>query len=268
MLVTTTLDGCTYDKVQIAIERLRAFEPLEGYWGGFSGGKDSQTIHKLAELAEISVEWHFSVTTVDPPELVRFIRAHYPDVIFDHPEKTMWQLIESHGIPPTRLARFCCEYLKERGGEGRVVVTGVRWAESARRSKRQMAESCYRKSKRYVHPIIDWSDEDVWEFHRLYGLPHCCLYDEGWPRIGCVLCPMNRNRKRDAERWPRIANNYLKACRRAYARSAARGKVQRWQNGDEMYAWWMSDVRAPAPGQLRLDEECDWGAETGDVSRD
>jgi phosphoadenosine phosphosulfate reductase len=212
MLVTQTLDGCTHDKVQIAIDRLRTFEPPEGYWLAFSGGKDSQVIYDLAQRAGVKFEAHFSVTTVDPPELIKFMRANYPPVIydhcddyihelaglagarvephfssvvagdppelisfarvtyprviFDHPEKTMWQLIEEHGVPPTRMMRYCCEYLKERGGEGRVVVTGVRWAESARRSKRAMVESCYRKGKRYVHPIIDWADDDVWEFHR------------------------------------------------------------------------------------------------------
>ena len=36
------------DKVQIAIERLRAFEPPEGYYLAFSGGKDSQCIYHLA----------------------------------------------------------------------------------------------------------------------------------------------------------------------------------------------------------------------------
>jgi hypothetical protein len=49
----------------------------------------------------------------------------------------MRELIVKKQFPPTRLARYCCEKLKEANGEGRVVVTGVRWAESLRRKNNQ-----------------------------------------------------------------------------------------------------------------------------------
>ena len=129
------------DKVQIAIDRLRAFEPPEGYFVAFSGGKDSQCIYHLCEMAGVKFDAHYSVTSVDPPELVRFIKQHYPDVSIDIPHDkdgkpiTMWNLIPKKCTPPTRIVRYCCEKLKESGGEGRLTVTGVRWAESANRKK-------------------------------------------------------------------------------------------------------------------------------------
>lgn len=111
------------DKVQIAIDRLKAFEPPEGYYLAFSGGKDSQCIYHLAKMAGVRFEAAYSVTGVDPPELMRFIQKHYPDVKWDHHEEqnggkplTMWGLIASHTIPPTRQARYCCSALKEVGG--------------------------------------------------------------------------------------------------------------------------------------------------------
>lgn len=147
-LVEETLFG-RQDKVQIAIDRLKAFEPKEGYYLAFSGGKDSQCIYHLATMAGVKFDAHYSVTTVDPPELMRFIRDEYPDVEWerhywpDDPKYnlpsgkrrqiTMWNLIADHTIPPTRQARYCCSALKESGGAGRLVVTGVRWEESARR---------------------------------------------------------------------------------------------------------------------------------------
>ena len=68
----------------------------------------------------------------------------------------MWQLIPEKRMPPTRMVRYCCQYLKEGGGKNRFVVTGVRHAESAKRVKRQMVEACnVHKGKRYIHPIID-----------------------------------------------------------------------------------------------------------------
>ena len=141
------LDFNGKDMVQIAIERLKAFEPEEGYYLAFSGGKDSVTVKALCDMAEVKYDAHYAITSVDPPELVRFIKEKYPDVIREHQhwEKdgrwhkagdpiTMWNLIPEKGMPPTRIARYCCAYLKETGGQGRRVLTGVRWAESANRA--------------------------------------------------------------------------------------------------------------------------------------
>ena len=74
-----TLFG-VYDKVETAIQRLRAFEPPEGYYLAFSGGKDSQCIYHLCKEAGVRFDAHYSLTTVDPPEAVYFIREHYPDL--------------------------------------------------------------------------------------------------------------------------------------------------------------------------------------------
>lgn len=248
-----TLETLWGNKAELAIERLRAFEPREGYFLAFSGGKDSQAIYHLAIEAGVRFEAHFSVTTVDPPELLRFIKREYPEVVWDRPEKTMWQLIVDHGCPPTRRMRFCCEELKEDKGEGRIVVTGIRWQESGARSKRGMVEGCTKGHKSYVHPIIDWSSDDVWSYHRSRGLPHCELYDEGRRRIGCVLCPMNRNTERDMERWPRLAANYRRACEKAYQRRLERGDEMTWTSGEDMFNWWISNQRGNTDsGQLPL----------------
>ena len=119
----------TVDKVGIAVARLREFEPPEGYYLAFSGGKDSVVIYDLAVKAGVKFDAHYSVTGVDPPELVRFIKQQYPDVKRHRPEETMWQLIVKNKIPPTRLMRYCCSALKETGG-GTVGFTGIRAAES------------------------------------------------------------------------------------------------------------------------------------------
>ena len=137
------LDFNGIDKVEKAIKRLQAYEPTEGYFLCFSGGKDSCVIKALADMAEVKYDAHYHVTSVDPPELVRFIKEHHPDVIFDYPRDkdgnriTMWNLIPRKKMPPTRIVRYCCKELKEQGGKGRLKITGVRWAESANRKKNQ-----------------------------------------------------------------------------------------------------------------------------------
>ena len=67
-------------KLEVAIQRLKTFEPSEGYYLAFSGGKDSVVIKALADMAGVKYDAHYNVTSVDPPELVRFIKEKYPDV--------------------------------------------------------------------------------------------------------------------------------------------------------------------------------------------
>lgn len=274
-LVEDTLFG-REDKVEKAIRRIRTFAPSDGskLWVAFSGGKDSQCVYELVKMAGVPFEAHYSVTSVDPPALMRFIRRQYPDVIWDRnywhdgkPEHyhkdgrpkqiTMWNLIADHTIPPTRQARYCCSALKETGGNGRVVVTGVRWDESNRRralhgvadiqteSKklhaqaaqdpsyrmnrngginfmddndvgRALVEQCYAKRKTTINPIVDWTDDDVWEFlDDVAKVPHCEMYDPPWnyTRLGCIGCPLQgrEGMLRDFEFFPRYKELYIRA---------------------------------------------------------
>lgn len=140
-------------KLEVTLDKIRAFEPEEGYFLAFSGGKDSQCIYHLCEMAGVKFDAHYSVTSVDPPELYNFIREQYPEVSRDIPRDengkaiTMWSLIAEQTIPPTRNARYCCEKLKETNGEGRVTMTGVRWAESPKRRKNQGLVTIMKKPK-------------------------------------------------------------------------------------------------------------------------
>jgi phosphoadenosine phosphosulfate reductase len=257
------------DKIEIAIDRFKMFEPDEGYYVAFSGGKDSIVIKKLAELAKVKHDTHYNVTTVDPPELIYFIRKHYPKVKFEYPDTTMWKLIPKKKMPPTRLVRYCCEKLKETSGKGRIVVTGVRWAESSRRKNsralmelnfgnkktskqvilnadntpdRKMLETCVMKSKHVLNPIIDWTDEEVWEFIKRYELSYCELYDQGYKRLGCVGCNMQGSKGmiKDFERYPKFKEAYIRAFERMLLARNEAGLKTEWKSGQEVFDWWVS----------------------------
>lgn len=127
-------------KITVAIERLKSFEPDEGYYLCYSGGKDSDVIRILAELANVKHDIHHNLTSVDAPETIRYIKS-IPNINIDIPfdklgnRVSMWSLIVKKGIPPTRRLRYCCSELKEKFGKGRLKVTGVRSAESINRAK-------------------------------------------------------------------------------------------------------------------------------------
>lgn len=135
------------EKVQMAIDRLKAFEPAdEPYYLCYSGGKDSDCIRILADLAGVKHDIVHNLTTVDAPETVRYIKS-IPNAQIEMPKYSMWQLIEKKKIPPTRLVRYCCDELKEKGGKGRIKVTGVRWAESSNRNDNQSLVTIVGKPK-------------------------------------------------------------------------------------------------------------------------
>ena len=123
------------EKEQRAINYLKMFEPkAEPYYLCYSGGKDSDVILTLAKLADVNFEAVHNLTTVDAPETIQYIKSN-SDIKINKPDTTMWRLIVEKKMPPTRLVRYCCEELKERGGKFRKKITGVRWAESNNRKK-------------------------------------------------------------------------------------------------------------------------------------
>lgn len=226
-----------------AIQRLQEHEPEEGYYVAFSGGKDSIVVLDLVQRAGVKHDTHFSQTTVDPPEVIRYIREHYPYVTWERPRMSMFKLIEKKGMLPTRFVRFCCSELKEIGGAGRTVTTGIRWEESRFRADRAVYEQSKRvKSKWFLHPIIDWTTDDVWTYIRSRNLPYCCLYDEGKTRIGCIMCPMQgpKGMLLDAERYPKFYRAYRLAVQRVLAKNERRSFGWGWgDTADEVMQWWI-----------------------------
>ena len=246
MLKETLLTGEKIDLIATAIDRLKSFEPAEGYYLAFSGGKDSIVIKALADMAGVKYDAHYSVTTIDPPELVRFIKEYHSEVEWHFQPKPFLHRLVEKGFPQ-RQRRWCCAEYKETGGSGRIVVTGIRWAESAKRAKRRMVESCFNdRTKRYLNPIVEWSDTDVWQFIRENNIPYCGLYDEGFKRLGCLMCPMaGKMRKIEAKRYPGFKRAFINAFQKMYDKKKAEGKtsVDRWKDGEDMFNWWINDRR-------------------------
>lgn len=88
-----------------------------------AGGKDSVVLYVLAKMAHVKFQAHYHLTTVDPRSWCGLYGRHFQDVKVEYPELTMWDLIVKKQMPPLRTARYCCEVLKEGGGEGAFTVT-------------------------------------------------------------------------------------------------------------------------------------------------
>lgn len=227
------------NKVEQAVALIQAYQPPNDYFGAFSGGKDSIVIKNLTIIAGVKVEWHYSDSPIDPPELRAFIREKHPDVIWDHNARGWWKVVAKRGLPRRR-ARWCCELIKESGGNGRVVIVGNRAAESSRRSRQKCYEPNRKRNKQFLRPIISWTAVEVWEYIRFYNLPYCSLYDEGFKRLGCVLCPMVNARQVQIEiaRFPKIAYQWRRVCDHIVDRRLAKG-LDSFKTGQELWDWFV-----------------------------
>ena len=122
---------------------------------------------------------------------------------------------------------------------------------------RRAIEHCYQRLKTTVNPIIDWTDEETWEFIHVERCAYCGVYDEGFTRLGCIGCPMAKQHGREIEfaRWPKYKELYIRAFDKMLEERRKRGKTDgSWGaeniTGIDVFNWWMEyDI---IPGQIDL----------------
>ncbi len=237
------------NKVEASIKVLQDNAPQDGspYYLAFSGGKDSCGCYDLCVRAGVPFEAHYHASPVDPTGLVPFIREKYPSVVIEKPIRNFFKEFHKKGYP-LRTKRWCCEYIKEWGGSGRVVITGVRGSESRGRATQQMIEEKPRKTRfgkpplKVVRPIILWNEIDIWEYLDTYKVAVSDLYDIV-DRIGCVMCPLAspEQRRYEEKMFPKVATLWEHAFIRLYdAHKEKYGWDKKWSSGHEMYKWWVS----------------------------
>lgn len=256
-------------KINYSIDLIRSAEPIalrldpDGFHLAFSGGKDSQVMFHLAKMAGVKFHAHMQITTLDPPQLLRFVRTEYPEVQLHRPEINFYQLIIKKKMLPLKHARYCCAYLKEQAGAGSCTLIGIRAEESSRRAKRNEVEisghkfsgsldqfnrrsettiECVGgKDKLMISPIFLWTHQDIWTFIRDQGLKYCELYDQGYSRIGCIFCPMAsvKSKVRDRHNFPGVERAIKKSIQTLIEENNY-GKD--WgATADELFDWWVSN---------------------------
>lgn len=262
--------GSLRAKMEYSIDLIRKSEkmalrldPENGFFNTFSGGKDSQCLYHLVKMAGVKARTHMSLTSVDPPEVIRFVKRNYPDVELIKPKMSIYDMARRKHIMPTMRFRWCCAEFKETSGAGKVTLIGIRRQESARRAKRgeistnikgkrteetfdqwseheeKMVTCVGGKDKILVSPIIYWTERDVWEFLNVNNIPHCELYDEGYYRIGCICCPMAsyRQKIKEIKRWPHVKRNWLKTIQWLIDNGYLNNKFKDPEIG---FNWWIS----------------------------
>lgn len=283
------------EKIRHSVELIRKgekmaleFDPVNGYHLAFSGGKDSQVLYHITKMAGVRFKAHMNLTSVDPPEVLRFIRREYPDVILHTPPMSIYKLAKERQLLPARNKRWCCAELKERRSDNSVQLLGIRKEESENRKRRNEIEADNHKlsttldqweeheevmhqcsvggDNLLISPIIHWTEQDIWQFMNTNNIPHCSLYDEGFKRIGCILCPMHGYKQKviEQKRWPHSKRQWIETIQWLMN--------NKWKNlhfptAELYFRWWISGKSLE---QFKLDEiyqlKIDWNEENNQKS--
>jgi len=223
----------------------------------FSGGKDSIVLLDLVRKSNVEYKAFYSNTTIDPPGTIKFIKEYYSDVEIKQPKKSFYQLIYSKGLP-TRMARFCCEYLKESASIGKEMLDGTRRAEGNKRGN-YTPEDCdtrkWMKGARHIRPIVYWSDKDVWNYIKENSLPYLKYYDAPYyfTRHGCVGCPLTSTSQKikQYQTFPRYFEAVIMAIRKHMELKPALKIARSFNNEYEAFHWWLSFLTIDRYCELR-----------------
>lgn len=106
------------------------------------------------------------------------------------------EMTESHGVnlfyDSVESRRKCCharklEPLERALRPWQAWVCGLRREQSVTRGE-SLAAGPDGRGRIKINPLINWSEQDAWDYIREYDVPYNPLHDRGFPSIGCACC--------------------------------------------------------------------------------
>jgi phosphoadenosine phosphosulfate reductase len=227
---------------EIAIERIQKFAKIAKQLDfpicvGFSGGKDSQVVYDLCLRSGIEFKAYFN-RTFESNITLNFIRKYYPEVVWRSYTYGFIRNIRvaNNGFLPMVSAAYCCEDYKHNPKHiDKCSILGIRRAESAARSKRTVFSTKNKTDKRKnselynayfeencqsvgsksvisLFPIVDWSEQEVWDYIKRHNLPINPEYAH-FRRVGCIVCPKANfsSNYKSLLRYPKLIDAFIRA---------------------------------------------------------
>ncbi len=202
----------------------------------YSGGKDSLVTLDLVKqaLPDGNYDVLFVDTGIEFPETVNYVKESSRKLGFEDKliieqvsSKVFWDAFEKFG-PPGRDFRHCCKFAKlapiqrvidklYQGGQC-VSFVGQRRYESFRRAITDIWQNQYIPNQINVSPIQNWNALMIWLYIYWKDLPYNPLYDTGYERIGCWVCPSS-----DMAQFKILENSHPKLY------TKLRAAVEKWK---------------------------------------
>ncbi len=118
------------------------------------------------------------------------INVHFPD------KNEVEKLVNTKGVnsfyESIEARKECCrirkiEPLKQALKNYDVWITGLRREQSITRKETSLIE-LDSNGKVKLNPLINWSEEEVWQYIKKFNVPYNLLYNKGYKSIGCAPC--------------------------------------------------------------------------------
>jgi len=176
-----------------------AYEKFKHLGVAFSGGSDSLVVLDLVYNYDPRVKVLFVNTLNQFPETYDYIerikRMYCLNLVeVKPPENRALEILEKGNYSPEAIFE-CCNYhkiqpflkgIKQLGLDG--IFVGIRRVEHEERAKETYFSPRKNPPHTRIHPILDWSRDDVLDYISFYNLPTNPLYDKGYTSLGCVHC--------------------------------------------------------------------------------
>lgn len=168
----------------------------------FSGGKDSACSVALVREIDKNIPAVFLNSTIEFPETVEYVhnmsRLTKLELIQLFPERDFFDLCSTLG-PPSCFMPWCCQtqkfstlssFINHCNPNGILSVEGLRRLESRQRMNyKRVSINKVVPRKVTICPIIDWTTFEVWLYILWKRIPVNPLYELGFKRVGCWVCP-------------------------------------------------------------------------------
>ena len=168
----------------------------------YSGGKDSLVSLHLTLETGIRPYLLFNNTGIEMPETVETVKRtaekYGLELLVADAGDAFWRAVERVG-PPGKDYRWCCKVTKlaplarllsERFPDGALNIVGQRAFESLDRARSpRVWRNRWIPFILNISPIQEWTQLLVWLYIWSEGLEYNPLYEKGFDRIGCFMCP-------------------------------------------------------------------------------
>ncbi|MFO7792501.1 MAG: phosphoadenosine phosphosulfate reductase family protein [Candidatus Saliniplasma sp.] len=197
----------------------------------FSGGKDSLATLHLVLDSDVTPDLLFIDTGIELPETIENVKntadKHDLKLVSKKARSGYWKNVDHFG-PSARDYRWCCKTCKlgptallidEEYPGGILSFIGQRRYESKQRmDKGSTWNNPWVPGQEAASPIQDWTALHVWMYLFIKDAEYNPLYEKGFERIGCWLCPASdiaeleslKDRFEKFHKLDKILENYMK----------------------------------------------------------
>jgi len=185
----------------------------------WAGGKDSTTLLAIAlkafslferlpmKVAQIDTGYKFAETYRYQDRMVKKWNLDFIRFKIKGAEKYS---------PWTHSHFECCNFLKTKALKELIkkykfdaILTGIRWTEHGVRGKESYFSPRFDPPHMRVHPMLNWSEKDIWHYLKTHRVPYNKIYDKKlksgkvYRSIGCWPCTKPIPKSELAERGGR-----------------------------------------------------------------